>query len=230
MNGFVEQNAISNRIEKLRTLWAEATKDKSKFVFRWYVKGDEARLIQGWYTLEGSEHGIFPELFLRFDSNMLRYEEYASNLVAELTEKFEVDKEECAAAGINISFVPNPESNSNKRSLLPLYFSDNLEKFADALPDFKENVYVLLYPGDLQNTATAYKQWIFDLVENSTFKRLKLVLLDTDEFPMFEQVTKSFPKICTTLQPDLKMDEAMRQMASAGNPAAPEVQFRKLFV
>ena len=230
MSTFVEQNAITNRIEKIRTVWMEATADPKKNIFRWFVKGDERRLLEGWYKLEGSEHGIFPELFLRFDCSLENYEDYSTNLINEMLEKFDVDKEECANAGIDLNFKPDPKPVTTKTNLLPLHFSNTIVKLAATIPDYTANIYVLLYPEDLQNISSTYIQWIYDLVANANFSRLKLVLLDTVEYPMFEKIVRDFPVICTSLSPDLKMDEAMKQMASAGNPSSPDVQFRKLFV
>lgn len=93
-----------------------------KNIFRWFVKGDERRLLEGWYKLEGSEHGIFPELFLRFDCSLENYEDYSTNLINEMLEKFDVDKEECANAGIDLNFKPDPKPVTTKTNLLPLHF------------------------------------------------------------------------------------------------------------
>ena len=129
--------------------------------------------------------------------------------------------------GRNISFVPNPESNSIN-ALSPLYFPTTL-KICGCFTSFKENV-ICCFIGDLQNTATAHKAMDFVIwYRVFNWRAAQTCTVGYGWISMFEQVTKKAVKDLHNAQPDLKMDEAMRQMASAEKSCCSKVQFRKLF-
>jgi tetratricopeptide (TPR) repeat protein len=53
------------------------------------------------------------------------------------------------------------------------------------------------------------------------------MLADDEENKRYTRLSDNYPKQVKSIVPELKMDKVMRQMATSGNPAAPDVQFRK---
>jgi tetratricopeptide (TPR) repeat protein len=219
----MNQNPVSQRIELMRAQWEKAIATSGVQVMRWFIKPDEWRMVDAFFEIESSAQGELPDIFFRMECPFENEKLYNKHLHEEWTERFNNDKETFAmleAGGVGINYSPGTDHT--------LSFFAEIQKLASAIstPEIERNIILYFTPASVNETKV-YVQWIEQAIKNSLPPQVKIMLVDDEENRRYTRLSDNYPKQVKSIVPDLNMSKVMRQMATSGNPAAPDVQFRK---
>lgn len=205
----------------LRSQWEKSISVAGVQVIRWFIKPDEWRMIDAFFETESSEHGDLQDIFFRMESSFENQQSYNTRLLEEWKEKFNNSGETISSlseAGIEINYHPGEDKS--------ISFFTEIQKLASSIPDFERNIVIYISPASIFEKRS-FVQWIEVAVQNRLPAQVKIMLVDDSDNKVYTSLSDNYPSQVKTLSPNLQMDKVMRQMATSGNPAAPDVQFRK---
>lgn len=218
------QNAITQRIDLLSNYWQQFTENEEAQIVLWLIEPDEFQLIELFVEVEESEHGSFPDLFIKCETPFEEVETYGHLLTQDLHQYFEARKEELAENGIQIPWNEIELETASSHTFL-----EALALIKKHIPDLTGNLIAYFSPSDCNNIL-AWSEWFVQLLEIGIPERVKLMLIDVLDQNLFARVFEQYAEKVHIIQPALNIPAAMRQLASSGNPSDPSVQFRKIFV
>lgn len=219
----VPNNAIIRRLAQLAKKWDKFAAQPELKVGVWSVAKDELDMIEAFYEVEKTEEGKTKDIILKFSSPYTSHAQYTKTLLQELDKVIKESEEDLENAGLNIQdWTPVKANNFH-----PGLFLKNLEAFQQFL-DIDGNVVAYLSP-ERNNNIAAWVDWLHKLSLIGA-EQVKVMLIQTDDHPVFDGVLKNQPKTFNKLIPDLNMDAAMTELAAQGNPSDPGTQFRQLYV
>lgn len=188
-------------------------------------------MVEGFFELEASEHGELPDLFFRMEAPFTEINTYFKALLTEWETNFENDPDTLASlaeAGIPINRESAVQLLQRNDLDFSKVFFDQLSHFIHAIPDFESNIVLYISPQSCSNYKN-FSKWLKGLLEKQFSNRIRIMIADTDVYTYYDYLQERCRDQVVTLNPDLQMDKALKQAATAGNPAAPDVQFRKCF-
>lgn len=221
-------NPITQRLDRLADKWMAFSRQPANRLFRWLVKSDESRMVQAFFEREASEEGICPDLFLRFRTAFEAPDDYAAILFREFGEQMETVREELKEE--NIPFEWQPPAEGPKASAVRL-FLDTLQELAAHFSDLPpEGLVVAWLSPDPSGDAEAWSACVNSFLGEGVPDRVRLMVVDTESWPLFEEAAQLYPEAVATVRPELDMDVAVKQLAAAGNPGQPDSLFRRAYV
>lgn len=218
-------NPITQRIDTMINLWQKFRDQPEARVCRWVITPDEKQMMEAFLETTYQVQNPLPDLFFPFYTPFANLPGYSNALVAELHQNLESDREALEAAGIQISWQPEPTGEGEEDEA---YFLRNLSQFASQYPLPQAGVLVaVLMPAGM---GKQYGKWLVKAVRAGIPNNLRLLVLDQAGAEVLGVFADKFPKKVISSCLDLDMPNAIRQLASAGNPADPGVKFRKAFL
>lgn len=219
----MNQNPVSQRIDLMRTQWEKAIAAPGTQVLRWFVKPDEWRMVDAFFEIEASSQGELPDIFFKIETPFQDERYYLRQLHEDWKERYDSDKETfelLKQSGVAINYEPGDDHT--------LSFFDEIQKLAVAIstPELQRNIVLFLVPSSVSEVKL-YLSWLEHYIKNGLPPQVKLMIVDDEENKRYTRFSDNYPRQVKTIVPDLNMSKVMRQMATSGNPAAPDVQFRK---
>lgn len=224
MNVPQPSNAITQRLHKISQLWEHFRSIPEARVCRWLVQPDEIKMVDAFLEITYQEDNPTADFFLPFYTELVYPEEYSGQLMAELNQAIAADKDNLAEQGIHITWVP--EQIKEGKELTIANFLRQLALFAEQVPAAELIVAVLL-PKMINRK---FNKWLEQTAGLQIPANIRLLILDQVGAEVLTKATEKFPERILTTALNLDMPDAMRQLASAGNPADPGVKFRKAFL
>ncbi len=218
-----EQNVITQRLDILNARYEEFRENPDAKICLWLIQRDELPMLDAFFNVENTEHGNFPDLFLRFESAFEKAEQYQQVLSNELQDFLRQEKETLENDGMDSSFLANPAFRQT--AFLPA-----LSLFANAVPDLQEGSVVAWLAPEYVVDYTAWEDWLVESLERGFSPKVRLMLACTAAEHSFARLRATFPKAFVTIVPKLDMPAAMRQLAASGNRSDPGTQYRIHFV
>lgn len=222
-------NPILPRLARMRELWFAFEQDPASVIGCWTIAPEEFRMIEVFYEVEQTEEGEIPSLFIRFDSSFSDGRTYGESLFRELQEIFsqeenaEVFKESgFSLPDLNLDRYP-PDANS---------WLAALAGFAKLVPDLEGAVVAYLNP-EKNDSPGEWVNWLMDLLDLSVPPKVKMMVADLKDSPLFLPVQQHYPQAIRFLDADLDMNQLLREVAthSGANPSGdPGILFRQTFV
>jgi tetratricopeptide (TPR) repeat protein len=216
-------NAITQRLGKLSTLWQQFLSMPNARICRWLVAEDEMTMIDTFMSVESEEGKDF---LFELNTPFTKADAYGKALSDELSELIEGIRPALNTEGFTINWVSKYEYDRRNAALGFIY---NINALPYGFPeDVTESIFVFylkpnMYPKD-------YDVWLMDALESGIDPRVRLVIMDRKDAITFDKLSQKYAGLVHTLQPDLDMPSAIRQLAASGNPADPGVKFRKAMV
>jgi hypothetical protein len=219
----MNQNPVSQRIELIRTQWEKAIATPGVQVLRWFIKPDEWRMIDAFFEIEASSQGELPDIFFKIETPFENERVYLKHLHEDWKERYESDKETfelLKQSGVAIDYTPGTDHTVS--------FFNEIQRLAAAIstPELQRNIVLFFTPSPV-NEVKLYLSWLEHHIKNGLPPQVKIMIVDDEENKRYTRLSDNYPKQVKTIVPDLNMSKVMRQMATSGNPAAPDVQFRK---
>ena len=218
MSTFKEENAITYRIAQMQKKWVDTVTPQTQLV-RWLVKKDEVRMVKAFSMLEASEHGKLTELFLNFEQPFIGVEDYGKDLVHSWITLWNDQKsrDEVAHANVLPDWDDTPYHNIRKENS-EWTFIKCMSSFATAI-DPKIILVLNVMPQAYRGTS-AFAEWVKKSLKILP-SNLKLMVVDLESSQRFRDMPKYINE--AILVPDLKMNEAIREIVSSGDTNNPAV-------
>lgn len=218
-----EQNVITQRLDILNARYEEFRENPDAKICLWLIQHDEMPMIESFFNLENTEHGNFPDLFLRFESAFEKADSYQRTLTNELFDFLQQEKQALENDGMDSSFLANLPAR--QADFFPL-----LSAFANAVPDLQDGSVVAWLSPEYVADYPAWEEWLAETLERGCPPKVRLMLACTEAEHTFSRLRSTFPKAFVTLVPKLDMPAAMRQLAASGDRNDPGTQYRIHFV
>lgn len=225
MSTTVNQNIILSKVDKIRSAFAKASeKDKQAIVCK--LKYEDVEMMDTFCMVEDSSLSKLDDIIITFKAAFTSHNEFAAELIKELLASFQTTKE---LAGNNEWILKNwnPDSiiKNEKDKTSPLYFFKVLHSIIDAVPSFEDKIFAYLSPKRNENKRK-FSKWIQDALMLGIPEQCGILVSEISTESFLASTVGVSPK-GYIINPELKMDEAIKKMATAGNPSKPDVQFRK---
>jgi hypothetical protein len=219
-------NPIASIVETLQRRWFEATEANPEYkLIRWLVKPEELSVINAFYRLETSPYGSLPEFFVIMRTPFgASFSDFSRQLIADWTEIWEQDT---FVAQLNADWHPRTWMEKAEDT------EDAEEILAAMLTEFQRDVcgkdQTLVF-GLLPHSVAdveLYNFWIDDIAARLP-AYVKLSFTDCiGENYLKDAFKRAGDRGITVECGDLNLQQAVRQMATAGEPDDPAVSFRK---
>lgn len=223
-----QHNPIALTVSKLQQDWAVLTTENPDYrIFRWVVQPEESVLITGLLKLESSPNGKLPDFFVTWFTPYVSTSQYTRALMLDWIEMWENDPS-ASQSGINW------DTHSFRKALKCLPADDPgisllakmLDNFSNVCCTENQNLVLALIPRSIENFRT-FSECLVQLAEH-TLPSVKLAVIDHLHKNYLAPACKALKnKAITKEYKDLNLNASVRQIASAGNPNDPEIQFRK---
>lgn len=218
----MNNNPIAKRLTQLSKYWLSFTDIPEGRICRWLISRDELKMIHAFYLMQTTESNQTGDFFLKFDTPFVDINSYHQALNKEFLEQTQQLKE-----------AIDDESIRQWQPILPhasdfLSFLSNLGSFAYSL-NFEGYLIVYLTPQNMVDVEQ-WAQWLVQALDTGIPKKIRFMLVDACDSPILENVAKYYPRQLISIAPKLQMKAAINELASAGDPANPGVQFSKGFM
>jgi tetratricopeptide (TPR) repeat protein len=216
-------NAITQRLDKLSTLWQQFLSMPNARVCRWLIEEDENAMMDTFIGIQ-SEDGR--DFVFELNTPFTKSETYGQQLSDELSELIEGIRPALQAEGFLINWYSQHDYDRRNPAL---GFVQNINALPYGFETLDEDV-VFVFCIKPTTINKEYETWLMDAIEVRLDPRVRLLVIDRKDGIVLDKLAKKYTGIIHTIQPDLDMPAAIRQLAASGNPADPGVKFRKAFV
>lgn len=219
-------NPVARAIEKMQQKWAQATAANPNYtVARWLIDPDEAVLLNGFCKIESSPHGQMPELFVVLFSPFQHYLTYSQQIILDWLTMWQQDKTTTAQATTNWGYEYFKQKAPTQQQADDLLV-ELLQKFYTAYASPERPLVLGLIPQTVSDFKN-YTEWILQIAPQLP-PGVKLMLVDhVGKDYLHKPCEKLKDKAITIPCGDLNVQQMVKNMATAGNPNNPDVQFRK---
>lgn len=222
-----QHNAIAQRIDVLRRKWQEKTEKHPEWkVARWLMEPADAELYTGMLKLESSPYGALPEVFVAMFTPFDDVDTFSHQLTGDWIEVYESEKEQHPELSwdneaLKTKLSASPEDHPRDELLLETLYS--FSKFIGE----KKKLVLSLVPRHVKNFID-YNDWVIRLYQKGLPDNVSIMLLDhTSERYLERALNETYPESFTLEPGDMNMKGAIQDLATKGDPADPQIQFRK---
>lgn len=225
-----EHNPITVRLDEMVQVWKKNVLPQHSLV-RWMLKPEEHRMYEGFCRLEASPHGKLDNLFVFFYTPFNNAKTYSHALLENwLNEYDEAEKQQqLTQVGIkgNWDLQPFRKAVSEKDytacdQLLPAM----IQSYRDCVGQPEKQFVFSVLPKQMSGPKQ-FQQWIQQWMEQPKETGIQLLVFDHPEGNFWGNVFELFSYYSVTLKHDLRMQDAIRQIATAGAATDPYAYFRK---
>ncbi len=227
MSGANPNIPIAQRYEKLVDLWEQFAKEPEARLCRWLIEPDELQMISLFYDTESSARGRTPDIFFKLTTPFLQASSYGPQVIEELDEQISNYLEANPDQGIQLRWKPTTPSDALDSAQ---YFLQNFHALATEL-EVAARAVAYLSPADISSFGS-WEKWLSQVIEAEVPALILLMLTDVIDGKEghLQKIATQYPQQVKTLQPQLDMTAAMKEVAAAGDPQHPGVQFQMLFL
>ncbi|MVT09577.1 hypothetical protein [Chitinophaga tropicalis] len=223
---FIEHNPISHRIDLMRARWHQYVQPDVQII-RWLVEPDEVQMVEGFFRLESSPHGQLPELFLKLATPFYEEQAYENAMLEEWLHRWETPEgqQELQATGITVQYnAAQYRQALNAGHDAGKILWKALEDFATNISGFDGKLVLFIWPEECA-FPKKWASWLQQFLEPGIPPHLRVMLFDVKKQEYLQRCAAL--KHATTIPANLNMREAIRQIATSGNPHNPTVQFNQ---
>lgn len=225
------KNAIEKRLDLLESQWNEFAEDSEPRLLRWLAKNDETQVVLGFIEQQRAGGGEVPDLFIRLESpfeESLLYgfalrEEFLK-LYAEMTgdEDF---RGELTADGIDVEWKC-PDSAPGDSDIA--VFGQCCASFRNYYEGDMLHLAVALTPVQV-NSPHKWSDWLLAFTRSGLPADVRFLVVDTAEAPVLDDLAQAEPKLVRTIEPELNMEVAPKELLREAGGTGPGVAFRRYF-
>ncbi len=218
--------ALSALLDQLADDWeAGAYLDQIR-IFRWKVKTENYRVIETFVERESSEAGVLPHIFIRFETAFQFADQYGKELQQAFRAMVHEDRKWLEEEGLEMKWEGVKGQQGTHTSQ---YLVNELSTFA-RINELEESLLVaFLVPKEIADV-DAWKNWVVDAGDSGIPANVRLLIVDTEEEPIFEELSQQNSLFIYSSQPNLDLEAVMEELAAMGDKNDPGVQYRMAFV
>lgn len=226
----MEHNPVTVRIDEMVQVWKRQVKPQHALI-RWMLKPEDSRMYEGFCRLEASPHGKLDNLFVFFYTPFDKEETYSHSLMENWLREYDDPQQQQAmrAAGITQPWelgqfreavVTNNYALCDE--LLPLMTGS----YRHWINMPAQPLVFGLLPKQMSHPRR-FAQWIARWMEQLRPPQIQLLLFDHVEGNHWGKVFEQYEHSAVSLHHDLRMQQAIRQIATSGAVHDPHAFFRK---
>jgi hypothetical protein len=225
-----EHNPITIRIDEMVQVWKKNVQSQHSLI-RWMLKPEDHRMYEGFCRLEASPHGKLDNLFVFFYTPFTSVKTYSHALLENWLSEYDDPKQRklLASAGIKSEWdvgafrkaVEEKDYAACDRLLPAMILSyKNFIGQQQALFVFS------VLPKEM-SSPQQFLQWLQQWMEQPKEPGMQLLVFDHLDGNFWGAVFEYYTDYTVTLTHDLRMQDAIRQIATAGAATDPYAFFRK---
>lgn len=225
-----EHNPITVRLDEMVQVWKKNVLPEHSLI-RWMLKPEDHRMYEGFCRLEASPHGKLDNLFVFFYTPFNSAKTYSYALLQNWLHEYDDPQQQqlLASAGVKHTWdvevfrkVVEEKDYATCDKLLPAMIQSYKQYVGQPNVEFVFSV----LPKQM-SSPQQFNLWLLQWMEQPKSPATQLLVFDHAEGNFWGEVFESFTEYSVTLKHDLRMQEAIRQIATAGAATDPYAFFRK---
>jgi len=206
------------RLGEMARRWQQEVRPRHRLV-RWMLRPEDHRMYEGFCRLEASQHGSLDSLFLFFYTPFESAESYSQEVMKSWIREYEENVEQrqvLSGAGVK------GEWDYKSCNDLP----QMMDSYRQWLGVPSTPIVLALLPKEMPSPA-AFNVWLESWMQQNVAEGVQLLLFDHVQGNFWGPVFDRHIAHSCTMQHDLRMDQAIREIATAGAGADPHASFRQ---
>lgn len=225
-----EHNPITVRLDEMVKVWKQKVQPQHSLI-RWMLQPEDHRMYEGFCRLESSAHGKLDNLFLFFYTPFINEKSFSHAIMQNWLKEFDDPEQQklIAQAGIKTTWnvAPFRKAVDEKNylvcnSLLP----DMIHAYRAWVGQPNASIVLSLLPKQMASTQQ-FNKWLQQFMETPKHAGIQLLVFDHNGSNFWGKVFEEYTDEALTLHHDLRMQDAIRQIATAGAATDPYAFFRK---
>lgn len=225
-----EHNPITVRIDEMVKVWNKDVQPQHSLI-RWMLKPEDHRMYEGFCRLEASPHGKLDNLFVFFYTPFSSLNTYSHDLIENWLQEYDdpKQKQQLEKAGIKETWdvqtfrqAVEDKNYVECDRLLPAM----ILSYKNWLGHLKTSFVFSVLPKQM-NSVQQFEQWLQQWMEQPKEPGMQLLVFDHVDGNFWGNVFEAYSDYTVTLKHDLRMQDAIRQIATAGAATDPYAFFRK---
>lgn len=222
----MECNPIQQRAEELELKYLEL-KDTHPYTFLVLrTPSDDCEMIDAFYDYMVAVDNEIDDVVVVFKSGLQQVNLYSKALVEELFMSTFLWNYTDKPPGIESNYIQwkMDVTTSDTHNVAALFVS-NINAFCASV-EFEEDSYLVCVLDDPNKRVKAMLRWLKDLAVLELHPKVRLVLSDTFEQPIFDELQHFAPKSTHILPHFFGLAQAIKEVAAMGDPDAPDTKYR----
>ena len=206
------------RLGEMARRWQQEVRPRHRLV-RWMLRPEDHRMYEGFCRLEASQHGSLDSLFLFFYTPFESAENYSQEVMKSWIREYDENVEQrqvLSGAGVK------GEWDYKSCNDLP----QMMDSYRQWLGVPSTPIVLALLPKEMPSPA-AFNVWLESWMQQNVAAGVQLLLFDHVQGNFWGPVFDRHIAHSCTMQHDLRMDQAIREIATAGAGADPHASFRQ---
>ncbi|OQP58089.1 hypothetical protein A3860_07105 [Niastella vici] len=225
-----EHNPITVRLDEMVQVWKKNVLPQHTLI-RWMLKPEDHRMYEGFCRLEASPHGKLDNLFVFFYTPFSNAKTYSHALLENWLHEYDdpQQKKLLASAGIKNEWDVLPFRKAVEAKdytacdqLLPVM----IQSYKNFTGQSQAHFVFSVLPKEM-SSPQQFLQWLQQWMEQPKEPGTQLLVFDHVEGNFWGEVFEYYSDYSVTLKHDLRMQDAIRQIATAGAATDPYAFFRK---
>jgi hypothetical protein len=219
------------RLKAMARQWQQEVRPRHQLI-RWMLRPEDHRMYEGFCRLEASQHGSLNNLFVFFYTPFRETESYSHTIMANWLQEHDENIEQkklLAAAGVKGEW----DTKIFKEAVAATdYAACNhlLPKMIDSYRQWlqmPQTSFVLaLLPKEMPSPP-AFTAWLETWMQQHLPDGAQLLLFDHVQGNFWGAVFEKYAGQSCTMQHDLRMEQAIREIATTGAATDPQASFRQ---
>ena len=234
------------RLGEMARRWQQQVLPRHRLI-RWVLNPEDSRMYEGFCRLEASQHGSLDNLLVLFYTPFRSAENFSRALMENWLQEYDentAQRESLAAAGIKGSWDTAPfraalaalalatgpahqpgtgqPAAGQCDALLPKMIRSYREWLGLPSSDFV----LALLPKEMDSPAE-FQAWLQTWMRQDLPAHVQLLLFDHVKGNFWGEIFERYDASSCTLQHDLRMKEAIREIATSGAATDPQAMFRQ---
>jgi hypothetical protein len=219
------------RLGEMARRWQQEVRPRHRLI-RWMLRPEDHRMYEGFCRLEASQHGILDNLFVFFYTPFQESETYSHALMSDWLKEYDDNAElrqQLAAAGVKGEWDTDPFRKAVAaadytacNNLLP----QMMNAYRQWLSMPGTPLVLALLPKEMPSPA-AFNAWLENWTQADPSDGIQLLVFDHNNANSWSPVFDKYPIHTCTMQHDLRMEHAIREIATAGADTDPHASFRR---
>lgn len=222
----MESNPIQQRAEEFELKYLELsyTQTFTFLVFRTAL--DDWEMIETFYDYMIAMDNEIEDVVFVFKSPLLQVNTYSKALVEELFMSTFLWNYADKPKEIEANYIPwTMDLTASSTSNVAELFVSNINAFCESV-EFEEDSHCVCVLDYQSKDAKYILHWLKELTKLELHPRIRLVLSDTFERPVFNELKNYAPKSTQILSHHFGLAQAIKEVAAMGDPEAPDTKYR----
>jgi hypothetical protein len=225
-----EHNPITVRLDEMVSVWKKNVQPHHALI-RWMLQPEDYRMYEGFCRLEASPHGKLDNLFVFFYTHFTDAQTYSHALMQNWLQEYDDPKQRkmLETAGFKNEWdltVYRQAVNDNNYAACDALLHDMIQSYRNFFNQ-PQIPFVFGVMPKQTNSVQQFSEWINTWMQQAKPEDTALLVYDHVKSNYWGEVFEQYASQAVTLQHDLRMQQAIRQIATAGAATDPYAFFRK---